>query len=217
MPLKTHPEFKNFHELKHPLLENKLALLRDATTSKKLFKELTNEIATMLFYEASHSLKTTNITVKTPLADCESKILSDRKAVILPILRAGLGMVEGVLNLLPTAKVGHIGMYRDEKTLEPHRYYFKIPKDSLEHPFFVCDPMLATGNTAVAAINELKKEGIKQITFLCLVAAPEGVKHFNEFHSEINIFAASLDEGLNDKSYILPGLGDAGDRLFGTT
>jgi len=216
MPTKLSQKFDNFHLVTHPLLQHKLALLRDKHTGKKLFNELVGELAMMLAYAATQELPLGSKTIETPMQRCKVAELTGKKPLILPILRAGLGMVEGILQLMPAAKVGHIGMFRDEKTLMPQRYYFKIPKDSEQRHIYICDPMLATGGTAVDTINQLKQDGIKDMTFLCLVAAPEGMQHLCQHHPDVPIYAASLDEKLNSDGYILPGLGDAGDRLFGT-
>jgi uracil phosphoribosyltransferase len=207
---------KNFHIVEHPLVQHKLALLRDKKTVQKEFKELVIEITLLLAYEATKNLPLTTKTIVTPMETCEAKILADEKYVILPILRAGIGMVDGFLTLLPTAKVAHIGLFRDEQTLEPQYYYFKIPPDSKERQFFVCDPMLATGGSAVEAVNRLKQKNVHKIIFVCIVAAPEGIEKFSKAHPEIPIYTAALDRQLNEKGYILPGLGDAGDRMFGT-
>lgn len=216
MSIETHPLYPNLHIVRHPLIAHKLALLRDHTTSTKTFKELVDEITLFLAYEVTKDLPTTTKTISTPLEDCETTVMAGKKPVILPILRAGIGMVEGFLRLMPAARVGHIGLYRDEKTLAPHLYYFKIPAASEDRQFYICDPMLATGGSVCAAIDALKAKHIQRITFVCLVAAPEGVKHMLEQHPNVDIFAAALDRQLSDKGYILPGLGDAGDRLFGT-
>lgn len=216
MTSKTHSEFPNFNEVRHPLLLHKLSILRSTSTSTKHFKELLNEITMFLVYEATKDLPMTTTTIKTPLETFEAPVLSGKKAVILPILRAGIGMVDGFLSLIPSARVGHIGLFRNEETLEPQFYYFKIPKQSKDRHFFICDPMLATGGSANEAINRLKAEGIKKITFVCIVAAPEGVARLAKNHPDVPIFAANLDRKLNEQGYILPGLGDAGDRLFGT-
>jgi len=216
MNLTDHSDLTTLHVVQHPLLQHKLAILRDASTSKKIFKELLNEITLLLTCEATKNLPLTAQTVQTPLETYPTQVLIQEKIVILPILRAGIGMVEGFLALLPNAKVAHIGLFRDEETLEPKSYYFKIPEHSQESQFFICDPMLATGGTAVAAINTLKQAGIKKITYVCIVAAPEGVRNLIQHHPDVPIFTASLDRQLNNKGYILPGLGDAGDRLFGT-
>lgn len=217
MPIiKTYAEFPSFFEINHPLLKHKLSILRDVHTSKKEFKELLNEISLLIVYEATKDLPITYKDVKTPLTTFKAPILAGKKPVILPILRAGIGMVDAFLTLMPAARVGHIGIYRDEENLVPHLYYFKIPKVVENRQFYVCDPMLATGGSAVAAISELKKRGVQNIIFTCIVAAPIGVKNLLDNHPDVKIFAASLDEKLNENGYILPGLGDAGDRLFGT-
>jgi uracil phosphoribosyltransferase len=207
---------KNFYIVEHPLVQHKLTLLRDKKTVQKEFKELVTEITLLLAYEATKNLPLTTKTIATPMETCEAKILADEKYVILPILRAGIGMVDSFLTLLPTAKVAHIGLFRDEQTLEPQYYYFKIPPDSKERQFFVCDPMLATGGSAVEAVNRLKQKNVHKIIFVCIVAAPEGVQKFSKAHPEIPVYTAALDRQLNEKGYILPGLGDAGDRMFGT-
>ncbi len=216
MSIKTHPVFPNLHLVEHPLIAHKMALLRDRATATKTFKELVHEITLFLAYEVTKDLPTTTKTIHTPLESYKATVMSGKKPVILPILRAGIGMVEGFLQLMPSARVGHIGLYRDEATLTPHRYYFKIPAASEDRQFFVCDPMLATGGSACIAIDELKARNIQRIVFICLVAAPEGVKQMLEHHPDVDVFTAALDRQLSDKGYILPGLGDAGDRLFGT-
>lgn len=212
----TTPHFENFYEVNHPLVKHKLSLMRRIETTKKEFKEFVNEITLLLAYEATKSLPIINKEIKTPLETYDAPVLAGKKPVIVPILRAGIGMVDAFLSLMPAARVGHIGLFRDEKTLEPQRYYFKIPPNSQDRQFFVCDPMLATGGSAIETINELKAEGIHKIIFVCLVASPEGVERFTQTHPDVPIYAASLDRELNDNGYILPGLGDAGDRLFGT-
>lgn len=216
MTRKTHSQFKNLHEIKHPLLQHKLTLLRNSKISKREFKEFVNEITILLAYEATKDLPMTTTTVQTPLEKFEAPVLAGKKPVILPILRAGIGMVDGFQSLMPSARVGHIGLFRNEKTLEPECYYFKIPKQSQDRHFFICDPMLATGGSAEETIKRLKAAGIKKITLVCLVAAPEGVSRIYKSHPDVPIYTASLDRQLNAKGYILPGLGDAGDRLFGT-
>ncbi|HEV2613334.1 MAG TPA: uracil phosphoribosyltransferase [Gammaproteobacteria bacterium] len=208
--------FPNLIEVKHPLLLHKLSSLRETKTSTKEFSELTREITLLLAYEATKDLPITTKHIKTPLESFDAPFMQGKKPVILPILRAGLGMVDGFLTLMPSARVGHIGLYRDEETLLPQFYYFKIPPKSSDRQFFICDPMLATGGSAVDTINRLKKAGIKKMIFVCLVAAPEGVKKMLEAHPDVKIYTASLDRELNSHGYILPGLGDAGDRLFGT-
>lgn len=207
---------KNFHEITHPLVKHKLSLLRDKSTSKKEFKELVDEITLFIGYEATKHLPLATKIIKTPIETFESPFLIGKKPVILPILRAGTGMVDSLLKIMPSARVGHIGLYRNEETLEPVLYYFKIPANSKDRHFFICDPMLATGGSAIAAINQLKKRGIQTITFVCIVAAPEGVRNLHKYHPEVEIYAANLDRGLNEHGYIMPGLGDAGDRMFGT-
>lgn len=214
--LKKHPKYKNFHEVEHPLIQHKVSWLRDVNTTKKEFKELITEITSLLVYEATKKLPMTTQEIRTPLETFDAPVLAGYKPVILPIMRAGMGMLDGFINLIPSAKVAHIGLFRDEKTLEPQRYYFKIPKRSEDRQFFVCDPMMATGGSAIEAVNELKAEGIHKIIFICVVAAPEGVARFCEAHPDVPVYAAVLDRELNDKGFILPGLGDAGDRLFGT-
>ena len=200
----------------HPLIQHKISLLRDRNTGTKEFRDLVSEIAMLLCYEATRDLPTEEVEVETPVALARTKVLAGRKLALVPILRAGLGMVDGMLNLIPAAKVGHIGMYRNEETLEPVEYYCKLPSDIAERDVIVLDPMLATGGSAVAAIDMMKARGVKNIKFMCLVAAPEGVEVVNEAHPDVPIFTASLDRQLNDHKYILPGLGDAGDRIFGT-
>ncbi len=214
--IKTHSDFPNFHEVRHPLILHKLSLLRDVSTCKKDFKELLHEITVLLAYEATKNLPMATKMVETPLEKFEAPTLQGKKPVILPILRAGVGMVDGFLSLIPSARVAHIGLFRNEETLEPECYFFKIPKQSKDRHFFVCDPMLATGGSALETIKRLKAAGIKKITFVCIVAAPEGVTRLVKQHPDVPIFAACLDRQLNDHGFILPGLGDAGDRLFGT-
>jgi len=216
MVLEKHQEFENVFVVQHPLLQHKLTLLRDKRTATKSFKELLNEITMLLVYEATKDLPIHLKSVETPIETFDAPQLKGKKQVILPILRAGIGMVDGFLKLMPSARVGHIGYYRDETTLQPHFYFFKVPEKATERHFFICDPMLATGGSALAAIDKVKSIGVKKITFVCLVAAPEGVKRVTEAHPDVPIFCASIDRGLNEKGYIVPGLGDAGDRLFGT-
>ena len=200
----------------HPLVQHKVSLLRSKNTGTKEFKELVSEIATLLCYEATRDLPTEEIEVETPIAIARTRVLSGRKLALVPILRAGLGMVDGMLALLPAAKVGHIGMYRDEKTLEPVEYYCKLPADIAEREVIVLDPMLATGGSACDAISQIKKRGVKNLKFIGIIAAPEGLKRLQETHPDVDIYVAALDEKLNENGYIVPGLGDAGDRLFGT-
>ena len=204
------------HIVDHPLIQHKLTLIRDEKTGTKDFREMLEEIATLMAYEITRNLPLEDFKVKTPVAECTGKILVGRKVGVVPILRAGLGMLGGVLNLIPNAKVGHIGLYRDPETLKPVEYYCKLPSDVGERDFIVTDPMLATGGSASAAITLLKEKGAKNIKLMCLVAAPEGVEEVNKQHPDVQIFVAALDEKLNEHGYILPGLGDAGDRIFGT-
>jgi len=216
MTIKQHPQFSNFYVVQHPLLQHKLSVLRDVNTDKKNFKELVHEITLLLVYEVTKNLPITMQKIETPLETCEAPMIAGKKPVILPILRAGVGMVDAFLMLMPSARVAHIGLYRDEKTLKPNLYYFKIPPHSSDRQFYICDPMLATGGSAVVAIEQLKKAGAKKITFVSILAAPEGLELVIKNHPDVPIFAASLDRKLNKKGYILPGLGDAGDRMFGT-
>ncbi len=202
--------------VRHPLVRHKLALLRDRRTPTKIFKELVDEIATLMAYEATRDLALDPVPVETPLEPTTGAQVSGKKLTLVPILRAGLGMVEGILRLVPAARVGHVGLYRNHETLEPVDYYFKVPGDAAERDFFVLDPMLATGGSAASAVASLKRAGASRIKFLCLVAAPEGVRRLSEAHPDVTIYAAALDRELNAQGYILPGLGDAGDRLFGT-
>jgi uracil phosphoribosyltransferase len=202
--------------VRHPLVQHKLALLRDRGTPTKIFKELVDEIAMLMAYEATADLALDEVPVETPLERTVGHRVAGKKLTLVPILRAGLGMVEGILRLVPAARVGHIGLYRDHDTLEPVDYYFKVPGDAAERDFFVLDPMLATGGSAVSAVASLKRAGAARIKFLCLVAAPAGVERLAAAHPDVTIYCASLDRELNAQGYILPGLGDAGDRLFGT-
>ena len=204
------------HELNHPLIQHKLAILRNKKTGVKEFRELVSEIAGLMCYEATRNLPTEEIMVQTPVALAKCRKLSGKKLAIIPILRAGLGMVDSMLDLIPSAKVGHIGLYRNEETLEPVEYFCKLPTDAADREIFVVDPMLATGGSAIAAIDLLKKRGIKKIRFLCLIAAPEGIEKLQAAHPDVNIFVGAKDLRLNEKGYILPGLGDAGDRIYGT-
>ncbi|MCU9613305.1 uracil phosphoribosyltransferase [Caldibacillus lycopersici] len=200
----------------HPLIQHKLTYIRQKDTGTKEFRELVDEIATLMAFEATRDLPLDEIEIETPVSKTKSKVLSGKKLGVVPILRAGIGMVDGILKLIPAAKVGHVGLYRDPKTLKPVEYYVKLPNDVEERDFFVVDPMLATGGSAVEAINSLKNRGAKNITFMCLIAAPEGVEVLKNAHPDVDIYIAALDEKLNEKGYIVPGLGDAGDRLFGT-
>lgn len=216
MTIKEHPSYKNLYVSQHPLVQHKLSLLRDVKTPRMQFKALVDEITTLLVYECCHSLEITHTRVETPLTSFEAPVLKENEYVILPILRAGLGMVDGFLRLLPTARVGHIGLYRDENELVPHQYYFKIPPDAFDKQFFICDPMLATGGSITHTIKILRELNIEKITLVCLVSAPEGIETVRAADTDISIFTAALDDKLNEHGYILPGLGDAGDRLFGT-
>ena len=202
----------------HPLIQHKLTIIRQKDTGTKDFREVVSEIAMLMAYEVTRDMPLEDVEIETPLVKSVQKTLSGKKVAIVPILRAGLGMVDGFLAMLPAAKVGHVGLYRDEETLEPHEYFVKMPADIAERQLFVVDPMLATGGSAVAAIEALIKRGAKpqNIKFVCLVTAPEGVKVLNEAYPDVEIVTAALDEKLNEVGYILPGLGDAGDRLFGT-
>ncbi|KGR88089.1 uracil phosphoribosyltransferase [Lysinibacillus odysseyi] len=200
----------------HPLIQHKLTYIRDKNTGTKEFRELVDEVATLMAFEITRDLPLEEIEIDTPVTTSKTKVLSGKKIAIVPILRAGIGMVDGVLKLIPAAKVGHIGLYRDPETLQPVEYYAKLPADVEERDFIIVDPMLATGGSAVEAINSLKKRGAKNIKFMCLIAAPEGVKAIQDAHEDVDIYIAALDEKLNDHGYIVPGLGDAGDRLFGT-
>lgn len=202
--------------LDHPLVQHKVALLRDKGTKTRDFKELVAEIGMLLAYEATRDLPMTEVTVETPLEKTKGRQVDGKHLVLVPILRAGLGFVDGITRLLPTARVGHVGLYRDHDTLVPHQYYFKLPPAGPGTRYLLLDPMLATGGSAVAAVQKLKDAGAKDIRFLCLVAAPEGVRALNAAHPDVKIYAAALDRQLNEHGYILPGLGDAGDRLFGT-
>ena len=200
----------------HPLITHKISLMRDENTSSKQFRELVEEIAMLMAYEVFRDLPLKDVKIKTPMAEATVKVLSCKDVAIVPILRAGLGMTGGILNLFPTAKVGHIGLYRDEKTLEPHEYYCKLPADIANRQVILVDPMLATGGSANAAVEFLKARGCTDIKFMCLIAAPEGIKAFTEAHPDIPLYCAAMDEKLNEIGYIVPGLGDAGDRIFGT-
>ena len=209
-------EMGKFEVLDHPLIQHKLTIIRNKDCGTREFREVVNEIAELMVYEVCRDMPLEDIEVETTVATAVEKRLAGKKVVVVPILRAGLGMVDGVLELLPAAKVGHIGMYRDEETLQPHEYFVKMPDHLDKREMIIVDPMLATGGSAIAAVDALKKRGAKSIRFVCLVAAPEGVKALREAHPDIDVYAAALDDHLNENGYIVPGLGDAGDRLFGT-
>lgn len=200
----------------HPLILHKIGIIRRKETGSKDFRSLVSEIAMLMCYEATRDLKLTDIEITTPICKATVQELEGKKLAVVPILRAGLGMVDGMLTMIPAAKVGHIGLYRNEKTLEPVEYYCKLPKDCAERDVFVVDPMLATGGSASAAITMLKAKGVKQIHFMCIIAAPEGLARMQKDHPDVDVYVGMLDDHLNDQGYIVPGLGDAGDRIFGT-
>lgn len=208
--------FENVFVLDHPLIQHKLTLMRDKRTSTKEFRELVAEVSMLMCYEVTRDLPLKNVKVETPLKKTRGKMIDGKKLALVPILRAGLGMVDGMTNLIPMAKIGHIGLYRDPETLNAIEYYCKLPSDVDERDVILLDPMLATGGTVVAAIGFLKERNIKNIKYVCLIAAPEGVRNMHNHYPDIPIFCAGLDEALDENAYILPGLGDAGDRLFGT-
>ncbi|NCA98623.1 MAG: uracil phosphoribosyltransferase [Clostridia bacterium] len=207
---------ENVFVFDHPLIQHKISLMRDKRTTTKEFRELVSEVAMLMAYEVTRDLPLKEVEIETPVAIAKTKVLAGKKLALVPILRAGLGMVDGMLNLLPMARVGHIGLYRDPKTLEPVEYYCKLPDDIQEREVVVLDPMLATGGSASSAVNFLKQKGIHNIKFMCLIAAPEGIERLHRDHPDVPIFCAAQDTKLNDHAYIVPGLGDAGDRLFGT-
>ncbi len=202
--------------LNHPLITHKLSILRDKNTGTKEFRELASEIAVMLCYEALKDAKLKNITIETPLQKYKTQCLNEDNYAFVPILRAGMSMVDGIIKVVPNAKIGHIGLYRNEETLEPVEYYYKMPKNINKREVIILDPMLATGGSVVATINRLKKDGVKKIKFLCIIASKVGIKRIQKEHPDVQIYTASVDEKLNDVGYILPGLGDAGDRVYGT-
>lgn len=203
-------------ELNHPLVTHKLSILRDKKTGTKEFREIIGELSTMLCYEALKDAKLEEKEIETPICKMTGKLLDEDKYAFIPILRAGTGMLDGLINIIPNAKIGHIGMYRDEETLNPHRYYYKTPSNLENREVIVLDPMLATGGSGMDAIGSLKQSGAKKIKFLCIIAAPEGIKRIQEAHPDVQIYCAKIDEKLNENGYIVPGLGDAGDRIFGT-
>ena len=202
--------------LKHPLVSHKLTILRDKNTGTREFRELVGELSQILCYEALKDAEVKDVEIETPLCKMQGKKVDENRYAFVPILRAGTGMLDGLISIMPNAKIGHIGLYRNEETLKPVKYYFKTPKDLANRVTIVLDPMLATGGSSIDAISMLKEEGAKEIKFLCIIAAPEGIKALQEVHPDVEIYAAALDEKLNEKGYIVPGLGDAGDRIFGT-
>lgn len=204
------------NELNHPLIVHKLAILRNKKTGTKEFRELVEEIAMFLCYEAMKDAKLENVEIETPIKKMNTGKLNEDKYAFVPILRAGMGMLDGVISVIPNAKIGHIGMYRNEETFEPVNYFFKVPKDIEKREVIILDPMLATGGSAIDAIDLLKSKGVKKIKFLCIIAAPEGINAVTSKHPDVEIYCASIDEYLNDNKYIVPGLGDAGDRIYGT-
>ena len=202
--------------VEHPLLQHKISILRNKQTGTKEFRDLVGEIATLLCYEATRDLPLEEVEIETPITMAKTKVLAGRKLALVPILRAGMGMLDGMLTLLPAAKVGFIGLYRDEKTLQPVEYFCKLPKDIAERDVLVLDPMLATGGSAIDAIGQIKKRHPRSVKFLCIIAAPEGLEALKKAHPDVDIFCAGMDDHLNENGYIVPGLGDAGDRIFGT-
>lgn len=216
MSVVVSPQWPNLLTISHPLVAHKLTLLRDKATEQNAFKALMHEITLLIAYEATQDWTVAPCSVATPMQPMEGQALSGKQPTIVPILRAGLGMVEALCTLLPHAKVGHLGVYRDHDSLQPKQYYFRVPSDVAERSCLVCDPMLATGGTAVHAVTLLKEQGVRDITFVCVLVAPEGMEVFAKAHPDVTVYTASLEASLNDQAYILPGLGDAGDRLFGT-
>ena len=202
--------------LDHPLIQHKLTQIRQKDTSTTQFRQMINEIGGLMVYEITRDLPLEQIEIQTPVAKTKANVIAGKKMVVVPILRAGLGMVDGILQMIPSARIGHIGIFRDEETLQPVEYFAKFPEELDQRDIFIVDPMLATGGSAIAAINSIKQRGAKNIKLVCLVGAPEGVKAINEAHPDVTVYLASLDEKLNEKGYIVPGLGDAGDRIFGT-
>lgn len=206
----------NVHVIDHPLIQHKLTIMRMKETGTKDFRELLEEISMLMAYEITRDFPLKEVEIETPICKCKEKMLAGKKVGVVPILRAGLGMLNGVVNMIPAARVGHVGMYRDPKTLKPVEYYCKLPGDVAERTLIVVDPMLATGGSSSAALSLLKEKGAKHIILMCLVAAPEGIRVINKEHPDVPLYVAAVDETLNDKGYIVPGLGDAGDRIFGT-
>lgn len=204
------------HLTDHPLIQHKISLMRDKNTGAKEFRELVSETAMLICYEATRDLPLKDVEIATPLAVAKTKIISGRKLAFVPILRAGLGMIDGVTNMVPAAKIGHIGMFRDDENCNVIKYYCKLPEDVAERDVIVVDPMLATGNTAVDAISEIKAAGVKNIKFMCIIASPQGIEHLQNAHPDVDIYCGAKDAGLDENNYIIPGLGDAGDRIFGT-
>lgn len=207
---------KNVVIFDHPLIQHKVTLMRDKNSGSKVFRELVGEVAMLMCYEATRDLPLKEIEVETPISVAKSKVLAGRKLAFVPILRAGMGMLDGMLSMVPAAKVGHIGLYRDEKTLQPVEYFNKLPSDINERDVFVLDPMLATGGSAIDAISIIKRYHPRSVKFLCIIASPEGIEALTKAHDDIKIYCAALDEKLNENGYIVPGLGDCGDRIFGT-
>ena len=203
-------------ELKHPLVEHKLAILRDKKTGTKEFREIVSELATILCYEAMKDAKLEEVEIETPIQKMKTRKINEDNYAFVPILRAGTGMLDGIIQVVPNAKIGHVGMYRDEETFKQNVYFFKVPKDLAQREVLILDPMLATGGSGIDAIELLKEKGVKKIKFLCIIAAPEGIKAMQEKHPDVQIYCAAIDEKLNEHAYIIPGLGDAGDRIFGT-
>lgn len=208
--------YENVYEIQHPLIQHKITLLRDKNTGTNEFRQLVEELGMLLGYEALKDLPLEEVEVETPITTCKSPVIAGRKLAVVPILRAGLGLVSGVLSLTPSAKVGHIGMYRNEETHEPHEYFCKLPDPISERVIVVTDPMLATGGSAVDAVTLIKNRGGRKIKMICIIAAPQGVERFHKEHPDVELYIGHLDEGLNENAYIVPGLGDAGDRIFGT-
>ncbi|MDE6775122.1 MAG: uracil phosphoribosyltransferase [Ruminococcus sp.] len=206
----------NLHIISHPLVQHKISLLRDKNTGTKEFRELVSEIAMFICYEATRDLPLKEIEIETPVAVAKTKVISGRKLAFVPILRAGLGMIDGVTALVPAAKIGHIGIFRQPETKEAVKYYCKMPDDIAERDVIIVDPMLATGHSAVAAIDEIKKIGVKNIKFMCIICSPEGIEKVQSFHPDVDIYTGVMDKGLNEDKFIVPGVGDAGDRIFGT-